>query len=163
MEHHLKPIPNVPLRCVVLVILLVPLFVGPATWLTRLFVIAMLTTLVGSYRNARLRGGRFETGLAVGFVPLRIHKWSLRRFVQIEVDMEDGAGWGVFLLFGPLQFVMCYMLDWLFPWFGGRYQIWLRGVKGKRILVWQGSSDTLFQENLRYLETVSGLPVERAG
>ena len=163
MESPLKPVPNVPLRCVVLVILLIPLFIGSVGWATRLFAIAMLTTLVGSYRDTRIRGDRIETGLVIAFITLKRRRWKLRRFVQIDVTLEPGAGWGVFFLFGPLQLAMCYVLDWLFPWFGGRYQIWLHGAKGSRVLVWQGSSDALFQDNLRSLETVSGLPVERAG
>lgn len=53
--------------------------------------------------------------------------------------------------------------DRLLPWFGGRYRLRLRSLRGNQILVWQGNREDHFDDNLETLRTATGLPIERRG
>ena len=54
-----------------------------------------------------------------------------------------------------------WLLDWLIPWAGGDYKLWLRTKSDQRVLAWQGNGEANFRRNLEILEEVSGLPVTR--
>jgi hypothetical protein len=83
--------------------------------------------------------------------------------IEIETEADQRAGWRVFFFLGAYTWIVFRIADYLLPWFGGFYRLSLRSAKGKRVLVWQGNSDDLFEENLALLENATGLPVERKG
>jgi hypothetical protein len=63
-----------------------------------------------------------------------------------------------FAWIGPL---LIRLMDWLVPWFGGDYKLWLRTVSDERVLAWQGNGEGNFRQNLEILEETTGLPVTR--
>ena len=122
---------------------------------------ASMAAWVGSYPLARMRGEHFERVMFIMFVPARTKRWSLDRFVGIQPesvpqDEFAGAWW---MIFGN-WFVLWTILDWMIPWVGGSYKLWLRAGSGKRVLAWQGGSDTQFRENLDLLQRRTGLSIE---
>ena len=95
------------------------------------------------------------------FIPARTRRWSLDRFVGIQpesVPQDQFAGeW--WMIFGS-WFLWWTVLDWMMPWVGGSYKLWFRAGSGRRVLAWQGSSDTQFRENLDLLQRRTGLSIE---
>ena len=126
----------------------------------KVFFVASMAAWVGSYPQARLTGDRFERTMFIAFVPARVQRWPLDRFVSIQSDSEPqeefAVGW--WFLFGN-WWVLWNVLDWMVPWVGGPYKLWLRAASGKRVLAWQGRSDRQFRENLDILQQRLGLPM----
>ena len=122
---------------------------------------AAMAAWVGSYPLSRIRGEHFERVMFIMFLPARTKRWALDRFVGIQPesvpqDEFAGAWW---MIFGN-WFVWWTVLDWMIPWVGGSYKLWLRAGSGKRVLAWQGSSDRQFRENLDLLQRRTGLSIE---
>ena len=162
MEHTLSPTPRPRLRAVILAVLLMATFISSGAWLGKLFGAMLLVLLAGTYRYSYVHDDRFQFRYFVGFVPMKVRSYPLKKAVRIEVDQESPAGVWTLIFLGPWNWLWCHILDHVFPWFGGRYRLWLCTVSGKRVLAWQGNSDACFQQNLRFLETVTGLPIERS-
>jgi len=122
---------------------------------------ASLAAWVGSFPLARIRGEHFERVMFIVFLPARTKRWTLDRFVAIQPesvpqDEFAGAWW---MIFGN-WWILWQVLDWMIPWMGGSYKLWLRAGSGKRVLAWQGSRDTQFRENLDRLQRRTGLSIE---
>jgi hypothetical protein len=101
----------------------------------------------------------------VAFVRVRPSRTPLAGLSQIETDVEQrmgaAGGCALTLLVGLENVLMVWLLDWLIPWAGGDYKLWLRTLSGGRVLAWQGNGESNFRQNLEILEEVSGLPVTR--
>lgn len=162
MQTTLQPSPRVVLRFAIFLCLAAFISIGHASWISKLGFCASMAFLLGSYRVARVREGSFERRMVLLFVPLKTKRWPLDRFTEIETVWQDGIHVGWALLIGPGLWIFWRLFDWIIPWMGGSYQLRLRH-KGRRVLVWQGNSETVFQENLAILEGITALPVRRAG
>lgn len=164
MDQRLRPVPRTWLRTLLFAAIIVPaaLF-SDAPWSMKLPAFVMWAGLIGSYRDARIEAGTFRFGYVVAFVPLPAKRLKLERIVRLGVDTEESLGLGWVLLFGFWNVFITWLLDWLLPWMGGRYRVWLVTAKGRRVLGWQGNSDEAFEENVRRLEGATGLTLERTG
>ena len=161
MERELQPHPRVKLRWILFGVLLLPALISSATWYEKLFAALLLAFVVGTYRQSRICGDRFESGMILMFKQLRVRKWKLDRVVVIETEVATRADLGTVVLFAPL-WAFLRICGWLLPWLGGEIKLWLRSAKGKRVLAWQGNSEEHYQTNLEMLQTATGAEVQRA-
>jgi hypothetical protein len=131
------------------------------SWAVKIVGAVMWSGWIGSYPIARIRGDQFERVMVIMFVPARAKRWSLDRFsgIQPESEQEDEFAIGWWWLFGG-WWLWSKALDWLTPWMGGPYKLWLRATSGKRVLAWQGRSEAQFRANLDMLLNRTGLSVE---
>ena len=92
-----------------------------------------------------------------------IHLMSEKNHVKdtqsdiLSVQDRDNA-WLTVPYTGVWNVLMIWLLDWLIPWAGGDYKLWLRSKSG-RLLAWQGNGEANFRHNLAVLEDATGLPV----
>lgn len=164
MDQPLLPIPRVWLRALLFAGILLPVvFLSTHSWSLKLPSLLMWAALIGSYRDARIAGPVFRFNYVIAFVPLPAKKLKLDRVARLGVDIEESLSFGWILVFGFWNVLFTWLLDWLLPWVGGRYRVWLVTIKGKKILAWQGNSDPAFDENVRRLEAATGLTMERTG
>ncbi len=163
MERSLQPNPRLWLRAVLFAVLLTPLLLSSVGWFQKLFVVAMLALMVGTFRRSWIRGDKFRTGMVVMFYPMRMRQWKLERFVVIEIELENRLHFLWVLATGPMLWLVCRISDFLFPWIGGEFTLWLRTAKGKRVLAWQGNSEDHFETNLELLQNATGAEIQRKG
>lgn len=161
VDRDLVPIPRVSLRWILFAVLALFALFSNTPWLMKPLALIVPAFITGTYRESRIRNGRFQTRMVYFFVPGRRRSWKLERFVAVETELEQHAGCLTILFFGPFFWFLTYVVDWLLPWLGGDFILWLHTAKGKRILAWQGSSDENFQENLNTLVSVTGAEVIR--
>ncbi len=155
MEQELTPQTNLRVRLIILGILVVPLFFIPglALW-GRILSALMPLIFTGTYRISRIIETRFETRFYFAFIPLPQQKCKLATVGFIEtIYGADQPGMWTFILFGPLQFIMGWIFDYLMPSLGGPFEIWLVTAKGREIKAWQGHNQNYFDTNLRLLQS----------
>lgn len=157
-EYVLAPIRRWWLRLIVTLAVASPAFVSRADWYKKVIFAAGMAGWIGSYPVARIRNQRFERAMFVLFIPVPVKRWSLDRFsgVQPESEPHDPYALGWLWIFGG-WWIWSYVLDWMIPWMGGPYKLWLRALSGKRVLAWQGSNEDQFRANLDLLLTRTGL------
>lgn len=161
MHVELLPIPRLGLRVALAAGLAGLGLIGTAPFLSKVGFCLFVAALCGSYRIARIAHGHFERILMVMFIPVRSKRWPMDRFTRIETDWKDETGLLSALFLGGSLWLFLKAFDWLLPWMGGSYKIWLRAASGKRVLAWQGMSDRSFETNRDLLQSTLGLPVER--
>ena len=161
----LLPQPKIGLRAAIVAGLTILALIAPAPWHAKLGFCLVAAGLFGSFPRPRINADCFEKEWFAVFVPVRISRMPLADLRQIETGVEErmsaAGGCALMLLFGLENLVMVWLLDWLIPWAGGDYKLWLRTRSGDRVLAWQGNGESNFRQNLEILEEVSGLPVTR--
>ena len=161
----LVPQPKIWLRVTILVLLVALAWIGESSWYAKgIFALAM-AGLFGTFPRLRINTEYFQQEWFVAFLPVYGRRMRLDKLVQIETDVETrmGMGTGIVLAFfvGVWNVLMIWLFDWLIPWFGGDYKLWLRTKSDRRILAWQGNGESNFRRNLAALKDISGLPVTR--
>lgn len=161
MERSLVPETRWQIRIGVLAVLLIP--VGLA-WnvpiVIRLLSCLLPLALTGTYRVSRLRGDRFTTRFYFAFLPCTHERCNLPSIVCLHTTYKDAqTSWVTLLVFGPLQFLLGYVFDYLIPCLGGPFEIWLETAKGREILAWNGYSQQHFEANLQLLRNRTGAEV----
>jgi hypothetical protein len=133
-------------RIVAFVLLLLPLvFASRLSLPERLLACITPLMLAGTFRTSAIRGDRFTTRLFIAFIPIVSHRCSLRGVTFIKVKFAwEGSGLGTILMFGPFQWALGWLLDFLIPSVGGPYQIHLVTAKGRELVAWQGFVDSQF-------------------
>jgi hypothetical protein len=160
MERQLVPVANVRVRLIVLGVLLIPVLVSyriGVVW--QLLSCILPVMLTGTYRVSRVKGDRFDTQLFMGFVPLRRQQCKLPAVVAVLTIYQEGQGWGTLILFGPVQWLMGHVFDYLLPVIGVPYEIWLETAKGRQILAWNGYNQQQYEQNLELLRVRTGAEV----
>jgi hypothetical protein len=162
MSTPLYPRPRIWLRATVVVLLVALAWVGTTPWYAKtVFCLAMLG-LLGSFPRPRIDSTCYEKTWFICFVAVRPIRIPWEKCIQIETDLDerlDAAS--SFLLFGVRDMLLGWIIDWLLPWFGGEYKLWLRTGPHDRVLAWQGNGEWNFRQNVDVLEDASGLPVTR--
>jgi hypothetical protein len=159
MNHDLHPVPNRKRRLTVLIALWMLALIGTTSWPAKLGFVLSTAAVFGTYRRFRVSPKSLKQRWTVAFVDLPHQQWKLGRFTCLEVQYEGQTGIMEFLLFGPLAFLYGWVIDRFFPWIGGTYQIWLNDETDRRVLAWQGNSQSLYEKNIEILKEVSGLPI----
>ena len=138
----------------------------PGEWYAKVWSVAAMTLVVGSFPVARVDDEAFERGMVIAFIPLRNRRWSVGGCRRIEFGHEADDEFSTLFFSGSRRLLLGWLwlwwwfFDWAIPWFGGSCSIWLRSQRGKRILAWQGNSERYLQENLDILRKATGLPAE---
>ncbi len=161
MDYQLKPHPRVRLRASILAVALLPLAISTVSWPAKAGGLLLWTLMLGSYRVAWLREDRYEQQFFIGFVPLKVHKWRLKRIDALGVDIEEPVGILWVFLIGAWMWLSFWVFDWLFPWLGGRYRLWFLTQSNKRVLAWQGNCEDTLKETIAQFEEATGLRSER--
>ncbi len=161
MERSLAPETRLQVRLLILAILLIP--VGLA-WnvsiIVRLLACLLPLALTGTYRVSTLKGDRFNTRFYFAFIPCTHERCNLPSVVSLHTTYKDAqTNLGTLLIFGPLQFLLGYVFDYLIPCLGGPFEIWLETAKGREILAWNGYSQKHFETNLQLLRNRTGAEV----
>jgi hypothetical protein len=133
----------------------------PPWWKVALFALS-LGLVLGTYPEISVEGGNLVRRFRVLFWPVSIVQCPLRQCSQIEIDVEwrPSMEYGIFI--GVWNWMMLFVFDRLFPWFGGDYKLWLRTGRDQRILAWQGNGEDNFRYNVEVLEEATGLTAVRA-
>ena len=161
MEYQLKPPPRTGLRAGILAVFLLPLLLSSVGWPLKAGALLFWTALIGSYRVSWLREDRFEQQYFIAFVPIKPQKYRLRKIEAVGIDIEEQAGVSWVLLIGLQMLLTMWVFDWLFPWMGGRFRVWLLLQSKKRVLAWQGSCQDTLNETVARLEEATNLKSER--
>jgi len=161
----LVPTPKIWLRVTILLLLIALAWIGESSWYAKgIFALAM-AGLLGTFPRLRITTEYFQQEWFAAFLRVRVRRMPLAKVVQIETDLEShmgmGTGCALWFLFGIQNMLMVWLLDWLVPWFGGDYKVWLRTKSDRRILAWQGNGESNFRRNVDTLKVISGLPVTR--
>ncbi len=154
------------LRLIIVLALSALALLARAEWYKKAVFCAGMAAWLGSFPQARFAGDRFERAMFLLFIPARVKRWSLDRFISIETGTEvpvlDNSGLDrVFWFWWWDWWLIWKLCDLIIPWLGGQYKLWLRSASGKRVLAWQGNSDRQFRDNMELLKHRTGLPVER--
>jgi hypothetical protein len=161
MDYQLKPHPRPRLRAGLLAIFMVPLFISTVSWQVKAGGLVFWALMFGSYPVAWLREDRFEQQYVIGFVPLKAHKYRLKRIDALGLDTEEPVGILWVFIIGVGWLITFWVFDWLFPWLGGRYRLWFLTHSEKRILAWQGNDEESFHETVAQFEQATGLKCQR--
>lgn len=163
MERQLVPVPNLRRRVIVLAVLLVPVLLAWRIGLVaQLLACVLPVVFTGTYRVSRLTGDRFDTQFRFGFVPISRDQCRLPAVVFIHTHYHVEQSWASYLLFfvfGPVQWLLGHLFDYLLPAIGGPYEIWLETAKGREVLAWNGYSQEYFEKNLELLRARTGAEV----
>jgi hypothetical protein len=161
----LIPRPKIWLRVTILVLLTAFSWIGTSTWLAKLIFCLAMASFLGTFPRWRINTEWFEREWFVAFVPVHRRRTRVACLMQIETDVGERLGMAdgctLSLLIGVQNVLTIWLLDWLIPWLGGDYKLWLRTASDQRVLAWQGNGEGNFRHNLEILEDVSGLPVTR--
>jgi hypothetical protein len=161
LQHQLTPPVDLRIRVAVLVVLLIPVYFAPDLSLKwRVLACFMPMVLSGTFRISTIRGDWLTTRLFLGFVRVRRHKCKLAAVAHVATKYGGSApGFGTYILFGPIQWLMGYVFDFLIPAIGGPYELWLETSKGREFIVWQGFSQHHFEKNLELLQNQTGATI----
>lgn len=161
MQRELVPSTNVRIRLVFLGLLLAPIpFIPGVSWLIRVLACGLPLIFTGTYRVSRIIETTFQTRFYFAFIPFPLKKCKLATVGYIETTYGSSRpGIWTFILFGPLQFIMGWIFDYLIPSLGGPYEIWLITAKGREIIAWQGHNQQYFDANLELLQNQTGVEI----
>ncbi len=161
----LVPPPRIWLRATILAALTALIMMADRISFSCVAFCLTMTALLGTFPRARIGAKTFEKEWFVCFVPVGVTRTRLADVVQIETDLESRMGMVggclLGLVFGFMNVLFIWLLDWLIPWAGGDYKLWLRTESDQRVLAWQGNGEVHFRRNLEILKNASGLPVTR--
>ena len=160
-DIRLVPYRSVRVRWGVFVLLMAFALIGLPLWYEMVFFAVTMALLVGTFPRAWIRDGHFEREFWLSFVRVHFKRWRLDQIEHVETGLEEQLGWQFALLLGFKAVIFGKILDRLLPWLGGDYKIWLRTFTDRRVLAWQGHSETHFRENLDLLEAMVGVAVVR--
>ena len=157
----LAPVRNLRRRAIVCGALCAFAMIGSADLLPKLAFCLSMGLLLGSFPQASLQQGAFQRELYVLFLRVQKKRWKLSRFVQLEIDGEEGPFDSFANVFksGEIMGRIWGVFDACVPWLGGAYKIYFRSAAGKRVLAWQGSDDDQFRANLELLRRTAGLNI----
>lgn len=134
--------------------------IGRAGVLPTIFFCASVAMLLSSFPRYVIDRRELQREFVLLFYPVHIKRWPLRQFEAIETDLEFQLPFWTVIFFG-WNWLIVRFLDFIVPWMGGSYIIWLRTFDRDRILAWQGNRESDFKTNLQTLEETTGLPVQR--
>ncbi len=144
-------------RLIVFALLVAFIMIGRPPWYQQVGFALSMAVLLGTYPLVEIRRKYIERSMIVLFYPAHTQRFPLRDFVSIETDLEKRIADSVGCL---ILFVWVFRpFDYLMPWVGGDFKLWLRSLDDDRLLVWQGNNEHHFRINLETLESRTGLPV----
>ncbi|MCA9055251.1 MAG: hypothetical protein KDA75_15530 [Planctomycetaceae bacterium] len=147
--------PRKVVRIVVCAALSLFALIGSAGWAPKLFFVATMVVLCGSWRRFKFGEKSAWNRWTIGFVQLPARTVKYRQFDYIEIVHQQPTGIVEFVLFGPIAFLLGWVANTFAPGAAGSYQLWLNTLSDDRELVWQGSTQAEFEEALEALQLAS--------
>lgn len=157
---YLAPLRNRKRRAIIFGILCAFIAIGRSAIYKQLFFDVTMGLIIGTYPIVKVKKKTIEQVFYVFFFPVHKTVWRLRDFVAIEADaeprMSDQFGCLVYVFFWYA--ILWKFFDFLMPWLGGTYKLYLKELTDERTLIWQGSNTNDYEANLD-LFVSKGLPV----
>lgn len=150
----LEPQRRVRLRVISLATLVGFVCIGPAPWYQKLLFALSMLLIFGAYPVIVVTEKYIEQTIIVGFYPAHRKRWKLREFTAVETEMEQRITetFGLLVLFFWVFWLLFRIFDFLMPWMGGNYKLYLRQFDDERLLIWQGNNDADYETNRDILE-----------
>lgn len=118
--------------------------------------------ILGTFRTTTASRQRITWTYRFGFLPFYTRRLALRDQSCVATGWEERSGLAEAALLGLWSTVLAPLADWLCPWRGGPYRLWVMGSDGKQTLVWRGRVERTYHRNHRLLIDATGLPSRRA-
>ncbi|MDB5389336.1 MAG: hypothetical protein JWM11_4982 [Planctomycetaceae bacterium] len=128
---------------------------------SKLLACLLAIALLGTYRETFISNSQITWKLWLGFMLLGTWNCPLQCAQSVCPEWEEQGGMIEALLLGMWGLILAPLMDWLCPWRGGVFKLWIKGPLGMKILVWRGRSVRAFHSNHRLVQTVTGLPGPR--
>lgn len=128
--------------------------IGPAPWYQKLLFALSMLLIFGAYPIIVVTERHIEQTIVVGFYPVYKKRWKLRDFTAVETEMEQRLTetFGLLVLFFWVFWLLFRIFDYVMPWMGGNYKLYLRQFDDERLLIWQGNNDADYEVNRDILE-----------
>ena len=152
--------PRRGVRCAVCCALSALGVIGTAGWLPKLFFVATMILICGSWRRFKVGEKSTWNRWTIAFFDLPPVTAKYRQFEYIEIVHQEPTGIGEFLLFGPFALVFGWVVNKFAPGAAGSYELWLNTREDERALVWRGSSQEEFEAALEELQLASGMSTQ---
>ncbi len=117
--------------------------------------------ILGTFRQTTVSASQITWQYRFGFMPFYSRTLRLQNQTCILTGWEERSGLGEALLLGMWAMCIAPLADWLCPWPGGSYRLWVKNSEGKRVLVWRGRVERTFHRNHKLLSQTTGLPSQR--
>lgn len=157
---YLAPLRNRKRRAIIFAVLCAFIAIGRSAIYKQLFFDVTMGLIIGTYPIVQVKRKTIEQTFYVFFFPVHKTVLRLRDFVAVEADAEPRLS----EQFGCLVYVFFWyailwkFFDFLMPWLGGTYKLYLKEITDERTLIWQGSNTYDYEANLD-LFVSKGLPV----
>lgn len=138
------------------------LLISPWPSTTRLDYCLLSVLVLGTFRTIRVSNRNITWNYRIGFIPFYSSQLNLKDQTSIVTGWEERSGLGEALLLGLWGACVAPLADWLCPWRGGPYRLWVKNTHGTRTLVWRGRVERSFHCNHKLLGQATGLPSQRA-
>lgn len=137
------------------------LIISPLDPTTKLDYCLLGLVVLGTFRTTTVSASQIEWRYRFGFIPYHSSRLSLVNQISLLTGWEERSGLGEALLLGLWAACFAPLADWLCPWPGGSYRLWVKNSHGQRVLVWRGRVQRTFHRNHKLLSQVTRLPSQR--
>lgn len=149
------------MRTTLCVLLALPVLFTAVGWFWKLAAVLFVVAMTGSTRDSRIVGDQFYAADFWGFVPIKRERCKLKFVVQIETGLRLDNNATDWLLFLGFPWLMDRLMQPVWPWMAGEFELWLITARDRRILAWRGNREDVFQHNLQTLVSATGVAVRR--
>ena len=118
--------------------------------------------ILGTFRTTTASQREIIWSYRFAFLPFFSRRLALRDQCSIATGWEERSGLAEAALLGLWSTLIAPLADWLCPWRGGPYRLWLMDSQGKQTLVWRGRVERTYHRNHQLLVAATGLPSRRA-
>lgn len=156
----LVPARNRKRRAIIFGCLVAFILVGQAPLHQQLFFDLTVGLMIGSFPLVEVKRKTIEQTIIVFFFPVHRKVWKFRDFISVETAMEPRIvdSIGCFVLLFWWWWFLFRLFDYMFPWLGGNYKLFLRQFDDEKLLIWQGNNTSDFEANLALFNS-AGLPI----
>ena len=157
---YMVPVQNRKRRAIIFGIVVVFILIGQAPLHKQLFFDLTVGLIIGSYPILIVREKTIEQQIYLFFFKAHTKSWKLRDFVGVEAEMESRLmdQYGCLIVVFFWWALLWRLFDFLMPWIGGTYKLYLREYNDEKMLIWQGSNERDYEANLALLNQ-RGLPI----
>lgn len=138
------------------------LIIAPWTSSFKLDCCLLALVILGTFRTTTVSANEIAWHYCFGFVPYYSRQLSVKDQTTILTGWEERSGLGEALLLGLWSMGLAPLADWLCPWPGGSYRLWVKNHHDQRVLVWRGRVERTFHRNHKLLSQATRMPSQRA-
>ena len=158
----LRPRPLVWLRKLLVCAWSGYLLIAPWPSSLKLDLCLLSVVLFGTFRTITVSSQQITWNYRFGFLPFYTRQLALKDQRTLVTGWEESSGLCEALLLGLWRAFFAPLADWLCPWRGGPYRLWVKNSQGTQTLVWRGRVERSFHRNHKLLSQATGLPSHRA-